>query len=681
MTDRLRLVPRTKPLFSVPPMNFKGSPHFWAQVKQQAKIWQVGLLPGLVVVACILLARATGSLQVLEWMAFDQLLKSRPIEPPDPQVVIVGINEQDIKMLGKYPVPNQTLADVLNILETAKPRAIGLDLFRDLTQTPDRAALAAVFRNSPNLIGIESALGAQSTQTVKPPPELPPERVGIVDAVLDADGKLRRGLLASKVDSGEIKYSMILRLAALYLQAERLPLRQGARASDPIYFGSLGITRFESNTGGYVGANAGGNQMLLNFRSHPHPFPVLRLMDVLERRFQPDEIRDRVVLVGMTATSVNDNFLTSATQGTMLSNTIDTADHYQIIYGVEYQAHAVSQLINAALGKRPLLQTWPDSVEYAWIFLWGLVGITLGLILQSPWKTLLSLAIASLSLVGLCYGLLLVSWWVPLVPALLALVAAGLTTSFFDRDFRVLVEQRSLTLKRSYDAVHNGPLQTLAAMLRNLDEEPSLEQLRSQLQELNRELRTVYESMHQALVTGDTSDLNQPIDELLYTVYDTTLKRNLPGFWTIRTFIPPDFTPLKDCPLDAQQKQGLCLFLEEALCNVGKHAVEATYLDVVCKLDNHHYSLQIIDNGTQYFAGLSRVPMGRGTDQARELARSLRGTFQRRKCTPQGTVCELTWKFRQPWWQFLTKRLVLALPAQRSRSRTDKSDTQVPPEF
>lgn len=659
-------------------MNFKGSLHFWAHVKQQAKVWRVGLLPGLVVVACVLLARGTGSLQVLEWMAFDQLLKSRPLEAPDPQVVIVGIDERDIKTLGKYPIPNQNLADALNILQAAKPRAIGLDLFRDLTQTPDRAALAEVFRNSPNLIGIESVVGEQ---TVKPAPELPPERVGIADAVLDADGKLRRALLATQVDSGQIKYSMMLRLAALYLQPEGIPFKHGARASAPIHFGSLALPRFEANTGSYVGARDGGNQILLDFRSHPSPFPVLHLRDVLSKQFQPDQVRDRVVLIGMTATSVNDNFLTSATQGTMLSNELNASDHYQIIYGVEYQAHAVSQLINAALGKRPLLQTWPDSIEYAWIFLWGVLGIALGLILQSPWKTLLSLAVASLGLVALSYGLLLLSWWVPLVPALMTLVAAGLTTSFFDRDFRVLVEQRSLTLKRTYDAVHNGPLQTLAAILRNLDEEPSLGQLRSQLQDLNLELRTVYESMHQALTPGESSTADQPIDELLYAVYDNTLKRNLPGFWTIKTFIPPDFTLLKNCSLDAEQKQGLCLFLEEALCNVGKHAVEATYLDVVCKLDNNHYSLQIVDNGAQYFAGLSRTRIGRGTDQATELARSLKGTFQRRMHSPQGMVCELTWQLKQPWWKLLAKRLVLTLPTQRSSSEDQKSDCQAPPEF
>ncbi|OKH41604.1 hypothetical protein NIES2101_33985 [Calothrix sp. HK-06] len=79
----------------------------------------------------------------------------------------------------------------------------------------------------------------------------------------------------------------------------------------------------------------------------------------------------------------------------------------------------------------------------------------MGLILQSPLKTLLSLGVASIGLVGICYILLIAGWWIPLVPTLLAFWGTGLTTSFFDWDLRVLLEQRSLTLKRSFEAIHS----------------------------------------------------------------------------------------------------------------------------------------------------------------------------------------------------------------------------------
>jgi len=630
-------------------MKMKGNAAFWTQIEQQVKVWRVGLLPGLAVIGLVAIARFSGSLQTLEWSAFDRFLRSRPLEAPDTRIVIVGINEEDIRQVGKYPIPDRELATLLKTLQSYRPTVIGLDLFRDLTTDPDRAELAQVFRTSPNLIGIEADIGSVATLKVKPPPELPPEQVGLSNILFDSDGKLRRGLLASKVDSGAVKYSLSLLLAARYLQTKGLAFQPGSRASDPMHVGAIALPRFRRNTGGYVQAQAGGNQILLNFRSHPTPFPVVSMTDVLRGKVKPELMRDRIVLVGVTASnSLNDTVMTDAIKGSLLSNATDTTDEYRLLYGVENHAHAISQIISAVLDQRPLLRTWADGWEYIWILLWGLIGIALGLLLQSPWKTLLGLALSSACLLLVSYGLLTLSWWIPVVPALLALGASGLTTSLFDRDSRLLLEQRSLTLKRTYDAVHNGPLQTLAAMLRSLDDLPP-ERLRSQLQDLNQELRSVYDSMHQAIVTGDQLYSQTPIHELLYQIYENTLKRELPGFTSIRTFIAPDFSSLKNCRLSIDQKQALCLFLQEALCNVGNHAIEASCLDVSCRQDENWYTLQVMDNGLNSFPAVS-ARQGRGTAQAKELARSLKGSFQRRSHVPHGMVCELNWRNSKPWW-------------------------------
>jgi CHASE2 domain-containing sensor protein/two-component sensor histidine kinase len=619
-----------------------------SQLIQQTKIWRSGALPGFAVVGCVVMARMMGSLQVLEWMAFDQVLRSRPVESADAQIVIVGIDENDIKTVGKYPIPDQTLAKLLQTLQSYQPRAIGLDIFRDLTQGSGRAELAQVLSSSPNLIGIESALNSNPTLTAKPPPELPSDRIGLADVVIDADGKLRRSLLASKVE-GKTRYSFALLLAQMSLRSQGVFLNHGDRASDPIQFGAVTLPKFQTNTGGYINAKAGGNQVLLNFRIAPKPFTIVSLTDVLNNKVSPDLIRDRIVLVGMTAASVNDTFMTSATKGTLFSNALDP-EQYQLIYGVEYQAHATSQIINAALNHRSLLRTWLEGWEYIWIVGWGMLGIALGLILQSAWKTLLSLAVSGFALMLICYGLMAIGWWIPLVPALLALCTTGLTTSLFDRDSRILLEQRSLTLRRTYDAVHNGPLQTLAALLRNLDETP----LRSQLESVNQELRSVYESMKQELLSGENRYIATPISELLYQIYEDTLQRDLPGFSSIEIYIPPNFDALKDCALTPEQKQGLCMFLQEALCNVGRHGVAVNRLDVVCMHKQNEWCLQIIDDGVVE-SGHSHS--GRGTDQARELARSLNGRFERRSRSPQGILCELTWQNRTSWRQRLSRKL------------------------
>ncbi|MEH2327549.1 sensor histidine kinase [Nostoc sp.] len=636
--------------------------NLWEKLQQELKLWREVVLPGLSVIGLIILVRSTGLLQSQEWLAFDQLLRLRPNEAVDSRVVIVGIDEDDINYVGKFPIPDKEIAQMLNILNSYKPRVIGLDLFRDKNNSAD-AELTPVWRENPNLIGVEVALNQKQSFNVKPPPELPPERVGFADTIVDPDGKLRRSLIASKTYTGELKYSLSLRLAQFYLHEQGIEFAHGSRSKDPIKFGSSQLVRFLPNSGGYVGTDANGFQVLLNFRSHPQPFRTISLRDILNNKIDPNWIRDRTVIIGMTAASVKDRFTISAVKNTLYTTGLgvdESSDKYQWIYGVEVHAHATSEIISHVLDRRPLLKVWSEIWEYLWILTWGLIGIILGLILQSPAKTLLSLGITSIEIVGICYFGLILGWWIPLVPTLLAFTSAGLTTFFFDRDLRALLEQRSLTLKRSFEAIDNGPLQSLAVILRSLgEEEIEPEKLRSQLEQLNRELRTIPDYLSQEMLSRSDSlylegseviDLQTPIAEILYYVYDITLRRNFQGFTTIQSFIAPNFELLEECNFNANQKRGLYLFLQEALCNVGKHSQRATRLDVICMRSSKEYCLQIIDNG---FANKSKKYQagGQGTDQAQDLARQLRGKFRRFPHSPQGTVCELTWPIASTWWQ------------------------------
>ncbi|HEY9598271.1 MAG TPA: CHASE2 domain-containing protein [Cyanophyceae cyanobacterium] len=634
----------------------------WEKLKQQIKVWREVVLPGIAIIGLVLITRLTGLLQFQELVAFDHFLRLRPAESADTRIVIVGIDENDIKRIGNYPIPDQTLANLLQKLQSYHPRVIGLDLFKDLTGTLGRAELGKIFHKSSNLVGIEKALNQEEPLNIKPPPELPPEQVGFVDFIVDSDGQLRRSILASRTWGGDLKYSLPMRLAQIYLQAEGIPFKHGSSSRDPIQFGKIRFNRFYSSFGGYVGADANGNQMLINFRSQRHPFRTISLTDVLTGKVNPSWIENHIVIIGMTAASVGDAFITSAVKHTLFTDAYsgDESSH-QLIYGVEVQAHVTSQIISAVLDRRPNLKSWLDVWEYPWIVFWGGLGIALGLNFQSPWKTLLSIGVATISLAGICYGLLLMSWWVPVVPTLLALAGAGLTTAFFDRDLKSLLDQRSQMLERMFEAIHNGPLQDLAVVLRSLGEdEVSTEQLRSQLQGINKDLREVYHSLKQEMLDhrdrlrleeSVSLDLAAPIDELLYQVYDITLNRKFQCFSTIRTYIRPDFLLLGNCQLTPPQKRGLCLFLQESLCNVGKHAVGITYLDIICTKEKGWYSLQIIDNGVGLTTKPESISKGRGTAQAQELARQLGGKFQRLPNTPQGTICMLTWPVSRRWFQ------------------------------
>lgn len=616
-------------------------------IKKNVQLWHSGALPGLVVVGFVLLIRLTGILQTLEWMVYDKFWLMHPLENTDKRVVVIGINEDDITYIKDYPLTDDKLGQLLKTIESYEPRTIGLDIFQTLKSSSEGNELAKVLTSSQNIFTIHKVLGNGEKLQVEASPGVPIEQVGFADIIVDADGKLRRVLLASEVKDKTICYSLALLLARHYLQAEGIQFKHGQRVTMPMSFNNKEIPRFTKNTGAYVRAQDDGYQTLLNFRSNSKPFSTISLSDIFNGKVKPELIRDRIVIIGMTAiVSSGGTFMSDSVRNTaFISNppSANTTKEDKFIYSVEVQAHATSQIISNILDGRLPMRTWSEGIEYLWIFGWGLWGMALGLMLQSPWKTLPSIAISSLALTAMCYGLLISSLWVPVVPSLMALVGAGLTTSLFDRGSKALLEQRSLTLRRTYDAVHNGPLQTLAAILRS--DLPTSE-LREQLQELNQELRDVFELMNQSLLYGENQYLNTPLTDLLYQVYDNTLRRNLPGFSTIRTYIPPDFSPLQDCSLTPEQKQSMCIFLQEALCNVGKHAVDATLLDVVCKYENKKYYLGVIDNGiTDWNSNIYYE--GRGSIQAIELARNLGGRFQRKPRKPCGTVCELTWYQRR----------------------------------
>lgn len=213
-----------------------------------------------------------------------------------------------------------------------------------------------------------------------------------------------------------------------------------------------------------------------------------------------------------------------------------------------------------------------------------------------------------------------------------------------------LLEQRSLTIERTYEAVHNGPLQELAVLLRTDISLFSAEQLRSQLQKINTDLRGIYQSMRGAvdnhvlcLEGGLVLDLSEDLPGLLLQTFEHTLERDFPGFKTILFQITPDFSPLAAASLSLDHRRGLCLFLQEALCNVGKHALGTTRLDILCEQRRDSYYLGIVDNGQGLSIDETAVSDQQGTRQAQRLASALVGQFQRQANIPRGVRCELVW--------------------------------------
>jgi CHASE2 domain-containing sensor protein len=626
-------------------------PGVWKRIKEEIAIWRVGALPGITVIGLVIVTRLTGSMQSLEWLAFDNFLRLRPLEPIDERIVIVGIQEEDISRVGTYPIPDREIAALLRKLDSYHPRIIGLDIFRNFPVEPGHAELVESFQNIKNVIGIEKVL----PETVDPPPKLPSEQVGFADQIIDSDGKLRRSLLATPTPKG-YKFSLSLILARAYLEHEGIGLENGIHDENAMRFRNSELPRFFSNSGGYVQADDGGVQVLLNFRSGREQFRTLSFHDVQTGNFKPEWIRDRIIIIGTVAPSVKDWITTSA-----ILSTKPTPGR---AYGVTILAHTTSQILSAVLDRRALLHSWSEGWEYVWIICWGFLGITLAKLTTSPFVNLLAVCLANLNLVFASYLLLLI-WglWVPVIPAMFVLVlnGFGMTALYeYDQALRSRINARQALIEKTFETIHNGPLQTLAKTLkrvrdRDFPQNQCLPELEKELETLNDELRGIYEFLQQEpkiqdsylyLERGLTINLQDPIHEILYQVYNSTLERNFPCFKTIRVKIRT-FDPIDDQDLSTEDKIGLCRFLEEALCNVGKYAIGVTRLEVTFTKSEGWYTLSVLDNGL----GIHSTKEGRGTQQFKNLARQLKGKFRRSSLSPKGTFCEITWPATKFSWR------------------------------
>ncbi|HEY9852790.1 MAG TPA: CHASE2 domain-containing protein [Leptolyngbyaceae cyanobacterium] len=384
------------------------------------KQWLGALIIAPTVAGLVIAANAVGLFQMLEWATLDQYFRLRPREPIDHRIAIVTINESDIQKIGKWPIPDGVLAQAIDNLKARQPKAIGLDLYRDLQVPPGSERLIQTFKSTPNLIGVEKKVG----DTVAPSPTLKKlGQVALADLVLDADGKVRRGLMSIKTDEGQTRLSLSAHLSLMYLESKGISLRridttstEKKKGISKLGLGKAVFVPLTGNDGGYVGANSGGYQVLLNFRGDLDSFNTISLADVLDNRIG-NQIEGKIVLIGATGQSLNDLFLTPYSSNIFSSP--------QRTPGVVIHANLISQTLSASLDGRPLIKVWPELLEWLWIFFWSGCGATSGLIFAHKRWTVVSILLLGCALLGISYLTFLIGWWIPVVAPMLALIGAG----------------------------------------------------------------------------------------------------------------------------------------------------------------------------------------------------------------------------------------------------------------
>lgn len=391
----------------------------------QLSIGQATIMASFLTTGLILSVQQLWGFQSLELLTFDQLIRLQSRSVVDPRLLVVEITESDLVIQKEWPISDATLARSLELLQNYQPAVIGLDLYRNLEHPPGAAALQAQLEAS-NVMVI-TKLPDERTSGVPAPDGIPEERIGFNDFVIDPDGVIRRNFLYAYLSDDQQFYSFALRLALTYFKAHGYSFDLTPRS---LQVDGISFTPLQPHAGGYEAIDAVGLQTLIDYRVK-EVAERISLSDVLSGKIDADLVRDRIVLIGLTGISIQDNFLTPH------SAQAQGDPHWP---GVLIHAQLTHQILSTVIEDKPLIWFWSKRGEILWIWFWTLIGGALVWRIHTPLKLWLAGIGAWGALIAFCWASLTLSGWIPLVAPSLALFVTiasllaykSLYVSFYD---------------------------------------------------------------------------------------------------------------------------------------------------------------------------------------------------------------------------------------------------------
>lgn len=425
----------------------------------------VALCVSLIVVMGVGFIRDLGFLETAELDTFDRLMRLRPPEEPDPRLVIIEVTPDDSQKYGQPPEISLLASNLSRVLKKLdepqySPAVIGVSITSQSPFLEKEAEYQYLIDRSENLGESEelppfvtacgvSGKHSRSYNLSNIPEEWREYFVGFseviskVGEINQVKKRVRTDYLYDSTNNDDnedynpncpVTDSFELLLALHYLDKKEIShkwLNADDKENVKLKIGSIIFNRLESDSGGYHKFDNGGFQILLNYRSlqQPHNYregpkdiaaTTITLDKFLNEGIEPELIKDKIVLIGVTQNEYK------------VGNIFDTP--YGEMEAVTIQAHQISQIINAVdplenNQPRPILKWWPQWSETLWILVWSLSGGILVWIFRNWISMSLSLLLL-LSLFLSCYIFLIMGFWIPLFPPALALILSTLGTIF-----------------------------------------------------------------------------------------------------------------------------------------------------------------------------------------------------------------------------------------------------------
>ena len=271
--------------------------------------------------------------------------------------------------------------------------------------------------------------GTLYSATIANIPELaPPDNdektaIGFFNISSDADGVLRRALLVlpfgrtGNADDFDLYGSLEVQTLRLYLglKTEQVTVNYGPAGISSLQFGDK-LTVHPDWLG----------RVIVNYRGPASTYPYHSIADVLHRKFAPGTFKDKIVLVGASATGIGD---------------LRTPPYGGISYpGLEVHANVIDNMLNNDFLIHGVHQ---ELFDLALIFVFGIpLGIALALV--SPRWMWFGLALL-IPFAALIYVAFLHGWWLNFTLPAGTLTANVMLVSLY----RALVEEKEKRKVRS----------------------------------------------------------------------------------------------------------------------------------------------------------------------------------------------------------------------------------------
>ncbi|KVE37864.1 CHASE2 domain-containing protein [Burkholderia sp. TSV86] len=345
---------------------------------------------GVAVILVGVMGRTTSS---VDRIIYDRLLTLRKL-PIDPNLVIVEIDNRSINLLGRWPWPRNIQAEFIAAIAKAKPAAVVYDVLFSDPSPDDRAfaqSLGLVPTFVPVLLHEEMPDG---TRAVDPPvPSIAQSIAGTghINVEVDPDGIVRS--IAPFESDGRQGWPLLSMSVFRAVADGRLKLAHPR----PIAHRMRELAEHAT----------GEDRYLIPFGLATATYPSVSFVDVLSGNVNAEQLRGKVVIIGMTASGLGDRFATPI------------SGEFGPLPGVYIHTSALDMLMN----DRAI------SPASGWVIfaasLLPLVVLLAGFLMLSPWRSLLlTLSLALFAVVSSAALLYYARLWLSPAPAIFGLIAA-----------------------------------------------------------------------------------------------------------------------------------------------------------------------------------------------------------------------------------------------------------------